>query len=59
MKEKIRKIGNSWGVIIKKPLLELMGITDPKEELVDIDIKKKSNKKILVLRKAEDDEPAD
>ena len=47
MKAKIRKIGNSYGIILPKDVLELLGLKDGDE----IDVSTKQKQIDLALRK--------
>ena len=41
--KKLKQIGNSWGVIIPKPILEIMGI-NPVLDNIDFDLENKTLK---------------
>ncbi len=45
--KRLRQIGNSWGVIIPKTILEIMGI-NPVIDQVDFDLENK----VLMIKKA-------
>ena len=46
--KKLKQIGNSWGVIIPKPILEIMGI-NPVLDNIDFDLENK----ILKIKKSD------
>ena len=46
--KKLKQIGNSWGVIIPKPILEIMGI-NPTLDNIDFDLENK----VLKIKKSE------
>ena len=48
--KKLHQIGNSWGIIIPKNILEMMGI-NPVLDKVDFDL----NNKVLMIKKAKED----
>ena len=47
MKKKFTNIGNSWGILFTKTMLEILDI-NPETEQVEIEF----NKKILIMKKA-------
>ena len=49
--KKLVQVGNSWGLIIPKPILEMMGI-NPVLDNVDVDMENK----VLKIKKADKNE---